>query len=367
MKAYLKDATSLVGIAKDVFQPKSLEEIQKIVLENKFITTRGAGTGLAGGCVPLEGKDVVVDLSGMDKILNFDIARKTVEVEAGVVLGDLEEFLNQTPLIFPVSPSSRETCTIGGMIATNAGDQRSGVYGKTSSWIKWIDIINDNAEVSRKGITEITDYAGLEGITGIIVKACLKLTEKRIRSASIIKIEYLDEAVSIARNLKRDLSVSIIDFLDKRISKGIGLGDSYHLVVEYENDSGHIKGEEYTKLLNILDEVYQFTQKEGFTRIEDPKIMIDRFIPLMEWCIKKDLLVYGSLSSGIINIFFRKEQEDQIPEMIKKVTHHGGSISGRFGIGFLKKEFLDPNDKKIIENVKRRCDPLNKFNNGKIL
>ena len=53
--------------------------------------------------------------------------------------------------------------------------------------------------------------------------------------------------------------------------------------------------------------------------------------------------------------------------MIKLVKRHSGQISGEHGIGLLKREFIDPNDKKIILNIKKRTDSLNKFNRGKVV
>ena len=56
-----------------------------------------------------------------------------------------------------------------------------------------------------------------------------------------------------------------------------------------------------------------------------------------------------------------------IPEMMKLVKRLSGHISGEHGVGILKKEFVEVNDKKILINVKKRTDPLNKFNVGKVI
>ncbi len=53
--------------------------------------------------------------------------------------------------------------------------------------------------------------------------------------------------------------------------------------------------------------------------------------------------------------------------MMKLVKRLGGQISGEHGIGILKKEFVEMSDKKILINVKKRTDPLNKFNVGKVI
>ncbi len=113
--------------------------------------------------------------------------------------------------------------------------------------------------------------------------------------------------------------------------------------------------------------VYPFLAKEGNTKIEDPKIMIDKFPRLMNWLEEKGIPVFGHISVGIIHPCFNKEQEHLIPEMMKLVKRLGGQISGEHGIGILKREFVEPNDKKILVNVKKRTDSLNKFNIGKVI
>jgi len=64
---------------------------------------------------------------------------------------------------------------------------------------------------------------------------------------------------------------------------------------------------------------------------------------------------------------FNSEKEKLIPELIDFVKKIGGQVSGKHGIGLLKKEYTEQVDKKIIENIKKRTDPQNKFNQGKII
>jgi len=367
MKIYETDASQFKGKAKDVVHPKTIMEVRNIVAQAKRIVPRGAGTGLAGGCVPQNGLDIVLDLSKLGWIGSFDKERKTIEVEAGVILDELQAYLFRYGFEFPVKPASHEVCTIGGMIATDAVGGRAIKYGKTSNWINWVEVVDDYGNLHRKGVTELSDYFGMEGITGIIVKACLKLSPLKKRTASLVKVESLEDVVSIVRNLKRNSAVSMIEFLDKGISKGLELDEDYHLIIEYEDDSGLLKGEKYEELMEMRDRVYPFIAGEGYIRIEDPKIMIDRFVKLMTWLEERKIPTFGHVSVGILHPCFSPDQEKYIPEMMKLVKRLGGQISGEHGIGVLKKKFVEANDKKILINVKKRTDPLNKFNMGKII
>ena len=88
---YSVDASELVGNLTHVYTPKTVSEICNIVKTNQKITIRGAGTGLVGGSVP-QG-DVILSMIKMNKIINFDEKGKIVEVESGVILDELNDFL----------------------------------------------------------------------------------------------------------------------------------------------------------------------------------------------------------------------------------------------------------------------------------
>ncbi|MCR4284700.1 MAG: FAD-binding oxidoreductase [archaeon] len=367
MKPYEVDASQLRGKALEVFHPKTIMEVKNIVSRATRVVPRGAGTGFAGGCIPQGGKDTVIDLSKLNAIGTLDKERRTIEVEAGVILEDLQEFLEPHRLEFPIDIPSKKIATIGGMIATNAFGSRTFRYKQTANWITWVEVVDDMGALHRKGATELTDYAGLEGITGVIVKACLKLTPLKARTASLIKLETIDGVIEATRRLRRNSAVSIVEFLDKRLSEIMGLPSNYHLIVEYESDSGILKGQEYEKQIEMIDKIYLSLFNKGYTRIEDPKILIDRFPQLVTWLEKREIPYFGHLAVGLIHPCFNQSQEKHIPEMIHLIKKLGGQISGKYGIGIRKKEFVDPIDQKIINNIKKRTDSSNKFNVGKII
>ena len=367
VKAYEVDASGIRGKALDVVTPRSIAELRGVVANARRIVPRGGGTGLVGGAVPQKGKDVVVEMLKLNRISALDIGRATVEAEAGVVLDDLQNYLEKYGLEFPVNPLSHEVATIGGMIATDAVGSRAVKYGKTSNWVRWVEVVNGRGEIERKGATELSDYAGMEGITGVIVKACLKLVPLKKRTVSLFKIESVSEVISAVKNLKMNPNVSMIEFLDKVISRGIGLEENYHLIVEYEDGSGKLRGDDYKNLLAVRDKVYPYLAGEGYGRIEDPKILVDKFDKLLPWLESKGIPVFGHLGAGILHPCFNKDTKKFIPELMKFVRQHGGVVSGEHGIGLLKKEFVEANDKKILVNVKKRTDPENKFNAGKVL
>ncbi len=362
---YEIDASQLKGKATNVIFPKTISDVKAAAALNSRITIRGGGTGLVGGAVPQN--DVVLDLSKMDKITNLDIERRAVDVEAGVVLDELQAYLMPYGLEFPVNPSSHSVCTIGGMIATNAVGSRAIKYGDTSRWINWIEVVDSYGALSKKGATEISDYVGMEGTSGVIVRASLKLVHRKERTARLIPCDSIEQVAEFTRELKREKEVSMIEFLDKQISSWLDLDNQYHLIVEFESEDGDLKDVEYEELMDKRDKVYPILAQKGYVRIEDPQMMLDRFERMMPWFEHNQIPVFAHVSVGILHPCFSKEQEKLIPEMMKIVKKLGGKISGEHGIGLLKKDFIEPNDRKILINIKKRCDTQNKFNMGKVV
>lgn len=362
---YESDASQIKGTATEVIQPTTIAEVKRAVQLHQHICIRGGGSGLVGGCVPQN--EVVLDLSKLDKIGEIDLDRRTIEVGTGVILGDLQNYLERYGLEFPVNPSSSSIATIGGMVATDAVGNRAVKYGRTSDWVNWLNIVNAKGESIKKSKTELSDYAGMEGITGVIVEASLKLVSKKDRTADFIEDENLSVILEKVLQTKRDVDVSMVEFLDKMTSKIIGLEEKYHLIIEYESDKGTFKGKEYRDLLQKRFSIGPLISREGYTISEDPKVMLAKSEELILWFEQKKIPVFGHLSIGIFHPRFKENQKDLISEMINLVKKMRGKISGEHGIGLVKKEFVDINDRKILLNVKKRTDPKNKFNQGKIL
>ena len=116
---------------------------------------RGAGTGLAGGCL---GAGVVVDLSRhLTAIGPIDSQAATVSVEPGVVLDRLNEAAAGHDLMFGPDPATASRCTLGGMVGTNASGAHSLVYGKTSDNVVELTAVTADG---REVVTGATPYDG---------------------------------------------------------------------------------------------------------------------------------------------------------------------------------------------------------------
>jgi len=363
--AYSTDASMIPGNAFSVIFPKSSQEISQIVRNSAGITIRGGGSGLVGGAVPQN--CVVIDLSKMNRVLEFDRKKVTIEVEAGILLDELNDYLARYSLEFPVQPSSHAIATIGGMIATNAVGSRAIKYGRTSNWLESLEVVNGKGEILKIGKADLSDFCGMEGITGVMVKAKLKLVNKKKRTANLLELTSLQEVSDSVTRFKLEKNVSAIEFIDKFTSGLIGMSDKYHLIIEFESDEGKLAGREYEKIMELRDSIYPSLASAGYSRIEDPKVMINRFPEFAEFLEHEKIPYFGHLGVGIIHPCFRQDDKEKISEMIKFVKKLHGQVSGEHGIGLAKKEFLEPSDIKLIERIKKRNDPLNKLNCGKVI
>ncbi len=147
------------------------------------VVPRGSGTGLAGGAVASEGS-VVLDLSGMDRVLAVDVDDETAVVEPGVITDALAEHLRPLGLWWPPDPASRAISSVGGNIATNAGGLLCAKYGVTRQSVLALAVVLADGGLVRLGgatVKDVTGYdltglmIGSEGTLGVVVEATLRL------------------------------------------------------------------------------------------------------------------------------------------------------------------------------------------------
>jgi len=226
---YSSDASQIRGTPDYVVRPQDSEQVSKILKfahEHKIpVTARGAGTGLAGGAVALEG-GIVLDLSGMDRILDIDINNLQVAVEPGVVHSKLNEVLKAEGFFFPPDPGSSAMCTLGGLIANNGSGMRSVKYGTTRSYVLDLEVVLADGSVIHTGSKTLKSSAGYdltrlmvgsEGTLGVITKAILKIhplpKARTVVLASFETPELAGEAV--VKTLSEGIIPSACEILDR--------------------------------------------------------------------------------------------------------------------------------------------------------
>jgi glycolate oxidase len=156
LSLYGHDASIVEGgsAAAVVCFPLSTEEVQSCVrvarAHGRPFTARGAGTGLAGGAVPL-GEPVVIVTTKMNRILSVDAEERVAWVEPGVINLDLTRALQVHGLHFAPDPSSQQACSIGGNVANNSGGPHCLAYGVTSAHVLAVEVVLPDGNVAVLG------------------------------------------------------------------------------------------------------------------------------------------------------------------------------------------------------------------------
>ncbi len=147
------------------------------------IVARGAGTGLSGGAVAIDGA-VTVSFTQMNTILEIDAANLTVTTQPGIINAELNRAVSEHGLFYPPDPASFEMCTIGGNLAENSGGLRCVKYGVTRDWVLGLEVVLADGSVIRTGGKNVKDVAGYdltgmfvgsEGTLGLVTEATLRL------------------------------------------------------------------------------------------------------------------------------------------------------------------------------------------------
>ncbi|MBI1830303.1 MAG: FAD-binding protein [Planctomycetes bacterium] len=188
--------------------PKSTDEIVRIVQACRELgvpfVPRGAGTSLAGGCLPIGG-GVMIALAQMKRILEVNCRDRYAVVEPGVVNLWLTNHLKPNGFHFAPDPSSQGACTIGGNIATNSGGPHTLKYGVTVNHVLGVELVLPNGRVVQTGgpIDDSPGYdltgviVGSEGTFGIVSKAWVRITRNPEAYRTLLGVfETVDDATN---------------------------------------------------------------------------------------------------------------------------------------------------------------------------
>ena len=246
---YLSDALGRrTGTADALVFALSTEEVSGVLRyanENGIpVTPRGAGTNLVGSTIPLFG-GIILDVSRMNRVLELDRDTMTVTVEPGMLLKDLQAYVEERGLFYPPDPGEKAS-SIGGNISTNAGGMRAVKYGVTRDYVRGLEVVLADGTVLKVGGKQVKDASGRslkhlligsEGTLAVITKCLLRLLPKPETTVSVL-VPFADLGTgirSVLTILQANANPTAVEFMERKV---VALGESFSGVQYPRPDAG---------------------------------------------------------------------------------------------------------------------------------
>ncbi len=229
---YGRDASVLAGRAAVACFPLTTGEVAAAVriarAHGRPFVARGAGTGLAGGAVPV-GDPVVIVTTKMDRILEVDPVERVAWVQPGVVNLDLTRALAPHGLRFAPDPSSQQACTVGGNVANNSGGPHCLAYGVTSAHVVALEVVLPDGAVTVLGGLDAEPagldlrgaFVGSEGTLGIATRIAVRLTPLPPVVATLL-LDFTSvtaAAETVSGIIAAGLVPAALEMMDQRITE----------------------------------------------------------------------------------------------------------------------------------------------------
>lgn len=411
--------------------PRTTEQVAELVkLAGQYqcpIVTRGSGSGLSGGSVPVT-KGLILCLVKMDRILEVDAANLTLRAEAGAITREIADAAEKVGLFYPPDPGSMKISTIGGNVAENSGGLRGLKYGVTRNYVMGLKVVLASGEIVELGNKCVKDVAGYsmkdvfvgsEGTLGIVTEVLLRLVPKPEARKTLLAT-YADME-SAARTVSAIIANKIIpctlEFLDRvtiacvEDYAHIGLPLDAEAILLMETD-GHpaVVDEEARKMSEIAmregaTEVTtaanaveadrlasaRRTAFSALARRKPTTILEDATVPRSELApmVKRiqeigqrynlEIGTFGHMGDGNLHPTFLTDErnheemervEAAMVEIFDFAIGVGGTITGEHGVGLAKKPFLGrqfpEGSMNLLKALKKAWDPAGILNPGKI-
>lgn len=429
---YSHDATPLFYSMPDaVLMPGSTHEVQQIVKlaarHQIKIVTRGSGTNLSGGTVPIEGGIVVV-LTRMNRILEIDQDNLTATFQPGVITGHLHQAVEALGLFYPPDPSSLKISTLGGNISECAGGLRGLKYGVTKDYIIGLEVVLPNGEILRTGGKSAKDVAGYdltklfvgaEGTLGIVTEATARLIPLPETKRTMLALFHhlADASRAVSQVIAAKIIPATMEFMDRSTIRvvedfarvGLPLDVEAVLLIEQDGTAEAVERDmeriaEICKSEKAFEVKVAKTIEEGqqlltarrsalaaLSRLRPTTILEDATVPRSQIAAmverinqiadkyQVNICTFGHAGDGNLHPTCMTDERDQeeihrvelaFQEIFQAALELGGTITGEHGVGMAKKDYLalkvGEAGLDVMLGIKQAFDPDNLMNPGKI-
>jgi len=401
--------------------PLALRELVRLAKADGFgLVARGAGTGKAGGCVPMD-RSVIVDMGEYPGSLRISHADMTLSAPASAMLKDVKAAALAEGLFYPPDPNSWDQCAFGGSLATNAGGPCACKYGMTRHWVLSVDALMDDGEIHTFGISTVKNNAGpnlaqllvgSEGIFGILTGATVRVIPQPKQLLTLLlpvkdwhalldlpavlvgagyvpaAFEFWDPAVlremrahgpDEAKRMPGE-AMALLEFDDPDCHEDVFLEGILDVLGP---EAEHLQSATDTRQREALWAVRRMTSvvlKERYPKKVSEDIVVPRsqVRAFFEGAAQLPLVTYGHLGDGNLHVNFLAagetepaKLERQLSELFQLCLQLGGTLTGEHGIGLAKREaflaLMDPYHVEALRRIKRALDPNGIFNPGKVI
>ena len=370
------------------------------------LVARGAGSGLAGGA--LADGALVIDLSGLNRILEIDPVDELAIVEPGVITADLDAAAREHELFFAPDPASAAFSTVGGNIATNAGGLRCVKYGITRDAVLALDVVLADGRLIHTGRRTVKGVAGYdltslfvgsEGTLGLIVGATVRL--RPVPEATITvaaSFPSSEEAAHACTALfARRVAPSMLELLDDATLGLIGMDARALVLAQFDGRAAEQEaaiarealgaGRHDTEaLLAVRRQALPSIEARGKALIEDICVprsrLAEAFTRLRAIREQTGAELYTFAHAGDGNLHPILSYDRALPEPPPNVVEAaerifalalelGGTVTGEHGIGSLKRDWLRREQGEDVlaaqAAIKHALDPRGVLNPGKAI
>lgn len=414
-------ATSAQQVS-DLFKLANLERVP--------VTPRGAGYGLSGGAVAVEG-GIVLTLEKMNRVLEIDHANLMVTVEPGLITGELHRAVEAEGLFYPPDPASLDSCTIGGNIAEGAGGPRAVKYGVTKDYVCGLEAVLPSGEIVHMGgklVKDVTGYSlmqllvGSEGTLAVVTQIILRLLPLPAYQVDLFVPfdDFQTAADAVSGMIARRIVPTAIEFMERDIvhacqrflDKELPFADAQaQLLIKLDDNNKAALDEDMETVADLCldagaqdvlvaadrptsDRLWEARRaiidalnfESPVNHMEDvvvPRAQIPallRGIHDLAERLAVRILSFGHAGDGNVHITALKDNLDDeiwealVPEITEEIYRLalslGGTLTGEHGIGFIRRQYLslalEEAQIEIMRGIRATFDPNRILNPGKI-
>ncbi len=392
---YVRDWTGRwVGETAGVVRPGSHDEVRDVVRlcheHGLALVPQGGNTGLVGGSVPHRG-ELVLSLRRLDHLGPVDRVRREVTVGAGATLGAVQAHARASGLEYGVDLTSRDSATLGGTIATNAGGMNVVANGDTRRQVVGLEVVFADGSVGSRldgvakestGPDPLQLMVGSEGSLGIITSARLRLVPRSTEMmVTMVGVGSLAEGLACLP----ESGVHAAEFFDRRCldavleHRGLSrpLNGESPLFVLIESSEPPLLTDDADavvdrKLWAYRESITETVNQIGVPVKLDVAVPLDRVDDLVAAMIGLDLAgdvyLWGHLVEGNfhVNVVGDPDPDRVVDRVLEVVIGLGGVIASEHGIGVAKagwwRRTCDPAHLEMMRRIKDTLDPRHILN-----